>query len=240
MDILVCKEYEEMSHRAAELAADCVREAPEGLFSFPGGDTPLGMVRQFVQMVNAGEVDITRARYVMLDEWVGLGREDKGSCADFTYTHLLDPMGPSFAQTHIINGRAANIEAERQALEKFLYSYGPLTLSVLGIGMNGHLGFNEDGVDFGKDTLVIPLAPVTKEVMGKYFGGDVNPEFGISIGIAQLMKARRVVLIANGAKKAEIVAKAAHGPVSPQVPASVLQKHPNCTFVLDEAAAALL
>ena len=132
------------------------------------------------------------------------------------------------------------MEAERDALNTYFVKYGPLTVSVLGIGMNGHLGFNEDGVSFDLDGHIVPLSEVTKRVMSKYFGEKFHPTHGISQGIRQIMAAERVILIANGAHKADIIHEALTGPVTSSVPASVLQNHPNCYVVLDEAAAVKL
>lgn len=240
MHIVVCKDYEEMSRRAAEIVAEQIKKRPDGLISFPGGDTPLGMVHVFADMVNEGKVDISRTHYVSLDEWVGLSNEDEGSCGLFNQQNLLSRLRHPFAGTHIINGAAEDIESERVALNDYISQYGPLDVSVLGIGMNGHLGFNENGVDFDLDAHIIPLSETTLKVMTKYFGEKFHPTHGISQGIRQIMAAKTVILIANGAHKAEILKKAVHGPVTNEVPASVLQNHPNCYVVADEAAAALL
>lgn len=240
MHIVVCKDYEEMSRRAAEIVAEQVKKRPDGLISFPGGDTPLGMVHVFADMVNEGKVDISRTHYVSLDEWVGLSGEDEGSCGLFNQQNLLSRLQHPFAGTHIINGAAEDIESERVALNDYISQYGPLDVSVLGIGMNGHLGFNENGVDFDLDAHIIPLSETTLKVMTKYFGEKFHPTHGISQGIRQIMAAKTVILIANGAHKAEILKKAVHGPITNEVPASVLQNHPNCYVVADEAAAALL
>lgn len=240
MHIVVCKDYEEMSRRAAEIVAEQIKKRPDGLISFPGGDTPLGMVHVFADMVNEGKVDISRTHYVSLDEWVGLSNEDEGSCGLFNQQNLLFRLQHPFAGTHIINGAAEDIESERVALNDYISQYGPLDVSVLGIGMNGHLGFNENGVDFDLDAHIIPLSETTLKVMTKYFGEKFHPTQGISQGIRQIMAAKTVILIANGAHKAEILKKAVHGPVTNEVPASVLQNHPNCYVVADEAAAALL
>lgn len=240
MHIVVCKDYEEMSRRAAEIVAEQVKKRPDGLISFPGGDTPLGMVHVFADMVNEGKVDISRTHYVSLDEWVGLSGEDEGSCGLFNQQNLLSRLQHPFAGTHIINGAAEDIESERVALNDYISQYGPLDVSVLGIGMNGHLGFNENGVDFDLDAHIIPLSETTLKVMTKYFGEKFHPTHGISQGIRQIMAAKTVILIANGAHKAEILKKAVHGSVTNEVPASVLQNHPNCYVVADEAAAALL
>lgn len=240
MHIVVCKDYEEMSRRAAEIVAEQVKKRPDGLISFPGGDTPLGMVHVFADMVNEGKVDISRTHYVSLDEWVGLSNEDEGSCGLFNQQNLLSRLQHPFAGTHIINGAAEDIESERVALNDYISQYGPLDVSVLGIGMNGHLGFNENDMDFDLDAHIIPLSETTLKVMTKYFGEKFHPTHGISQGIRQIMAAKTVILIANGAHKAEILKKAVHGPVTNEVPASVLQNHPNCYVVADEAAAALL
>ena len=240
MHIVVCKDYEEMSRRAAEIVAEQIKKRPDGLISFPGGDTPLGMVHVFADMVNEGKVDISRTHYVSLDEWVGLSNEDEGSCGLFNQQNLLSRLQHPFAGTHIINGAAEDIESERVALNDYISQYGPLDVSVLGIGMNGHLGFNENGVDFDLDAHIIPLSETTLKVMTKYFGEKFHPTQGISQGIRQIMASKTVILIANGAHKAEILKKAVHGPVTNEVPASVLQNHPNCYVVADEAAAALL
>lgn len=240
MEIIVCRDYEEMSRRAAELTAEGLRRRPDGLLSFAGGETPLGTVHAFADLVNRGEVDISRAHYTSLDEWVGLSNTDEGSCGLFNNQELLARLEKPFAACHIINGAAADMEAERDALNAYFAQYGPLTVSVLGIGMNGHLGFNEDGVSFDLDAHIVPLSETTKRVMSKYFGEKFHPTHGISQGIRQIMAAERVILIANGAHKADIIQKALTGPVTSAVPASVLQRHPNCYAVLDEAAAAKL
>lgn len=240
MEIIVCRDYEEMSRRAAELTAEGLRRRPDGLLSFAGGETPLGTVHAFADLVNRDEVDISRAHYTSLDEWVGLSNTDEGSCGLFNNQELLARLEKPFAACHIINGAAADMEAERDALNAYFAQYGPLTVSVLGIGMNGHLGFNEDGVSFDLDAHIVPLSETTKRVMSKYFGEKFHPTHGISQGIRQIMAAERVILIANGAHKADIIQKALTGPVTSAVPASVLQRHPNCYAVLDEAAAARL
>ena len=175
MEIIVCKDYEEMSRRAAELAAEGLRQRPDGLLSFAGGETPLGTVHVFADMVNRREVDISRAHYVSLDEWVGLSNADEGSCGLFNNRELLARLKKPFAACRIINGAAENMEAERDALNAYFAQYGPLTVSVLGVGMNGHLGFNEDGVSFDLDAHIVPLSETTKRVMSKILWREIPP-----------------------------------------------------------------
>jgi glucosamine-6-phosphate deaminase len=237
MKLVVCKNYGEMSQKAADIAGESISPGEEQLISFPGGDTPLGMVEAFVAMVNNRTVDISRARYVQLDEWVGLGGQDRGSCAGFNRINLLDKLQYPFLDVFLINGLADDIQEECERLNAFIDRFGPLDLSVLGIGLNGHLGFNEDGVDFQKNAHIIPLSDTTKGIMGKYFDRDHILEFGITQGIQQIMAAKKVLLIASGSHKAEILKKAFSGPVTNTVPASILQQHNDCTVISDVDAA---
>jgi glucosamine-6-phosphate deaminase len=227
-----------MSRKAAETAAEGIPPGRESLVSFPGGDTPLGMVNCFAQMVNSGTVDISKTRYVSLDEWVGLGPEDSGSCAWFNRRNLLEKLQNPFLDCHIINGKAGDINEELRLLNDYISRYGPLDVSVLGIGMNGHLGFNEDGVDFDLDAHVCPLSETTRRVMGKYFDKERNPVYGITQGIRHIMAAKKVILIASGPHKAEILRRALAEPVSSAVPASVLRRHADCVVICDREAAA--
>lgn len=240
MEVIVSENYEEMSKQAAWLVAESLVENPTGLLSFPGGDTPLGMVHIFADMVNQGEADISKARYVSLDEWVGLSDTDEGSCGRFNQEHLLGRLKKPFADVHIINGAAEDIKVECENLNHYIDSYGPLEVSVLGIGMNGHLGFNEAGVDFQLNSHIITLDETTKRVMTKYFGEKFHPTKGITQGLAQIMLAKKVILIVSGEHKADILARAMQGEISPEVPASILRNHPNCYIVADSQAAAKL
>ena len=237
MKLIVCKDYDEMSQKAASLAAESIGDAGEKLISFPGGETPLGMVSAFVEMVNSGKADISRTRFVQLDEWVGLGGDEKGSCVHFIKQNLLNRLHYPFLDFHLINALAPEIQKECMHLDDYIERFGPLDLSVLGIGLNGHLGFNEDGVNFENNAHIIPLSGTTKKIMGKYFDRDHPLEYGITQGIKQIMAAKKVILIANGAHKAAILGRAFNGPVTNAVPASVLQDHNNCYIITDVEAA---
>ena len=242
MKVVVAKDYEAMSRYAADLVQECVGKDPQSLVSFPGGDTPVGMLREFVSRVNSGKIDPTGLKFVQLDDWVGIGPKDEGSCSHFVRTQLLEPMNRPFADAFLFDGASTDtIDRQLEEQDDFIRRYGPIAVEVLGIGMNGHLGFNENGVDFSLRSHRTPLSPVTKSVQKKYFGGkDLPLTEGITQGIAQIMESELVILLANGARKAEIVARAITGPVSNEVPASILQKHPNCVWLLDREAAGLL
>lgn len=241
MKIIVAKDYAAMSRAAADLVERLVHEEPEALVSFPGGDTPVGLLEEFCGRVSRGEIDPTGLKFVQLDDWVGIGPDDAGSCSNFIRDKLLRKMAKPFADVFTFDGARADIDQQLAAQDAFIGRYGPISVEVLGIGMNGHLGFNEDGVDFSLRSHRTPLSVTTKGVQKKYFGGrDLPLTEGITQGIAQIMESKTVIVIANGEKKAEIVAKAILEPVTNRVPASVLQGHPNCYYLLDEGAASLL
>lgn len=241
MKVIVTKDYRAMSLRAADLVEAYVERNPEALVSFPGGDTPVGMLAEFVARVNRGQLDPGGLRFVQLDDWVGIGPEDEGSCSHFIRETLLRPMKTPFAQVFTFDGAAPDVDGQLAAQDAFIRRWGPIGAEVLGIGMNGHLGFNEEGVDFSLRSHRTALSAVTRGVQKKYFGGrDLPLTEGITQGIAQIMESRMVILLANGEKKAQIIARALTGPVDSRVPASVLQGHPNCVCVLDRAAASLL
>ena len=236
----ICDNYREMSQKAASLTAGVISADRESLISFPAGDTPLGMIEEFTGMVNSGEADISRTRFISLDEWLSLGPDDEGSCAWFIQTRLLQKLKKPFLDTCIINGQAEDPAAECGRIDAFIEENGPLDLSVLGIGLNGHLGFNEEGVDFKLGAHVNPLSDTTKSVMHKYFPKKHNLDYGITQGLSQIMAAKQVILIASGVHKADILRRALKGPVSPSVPASILQKHQNLIVVADKDAASAL
>ena len=242
MRVVVEKDYEAMSRCATDLVQKAIEKDPQCLVSFPGGDTPVGMLREFVSRVNSRMIDPTGVKFVQLDDWVGIGPQDEGSCSHFVNTQLLTPMHRPFADKFLFDGsRIAAIDCQLKEQDAFIRRYGPIAVEVLGIGMNGHLGFNENGVDFSLRSHRTPLSAVTKAVQKKYFGGRELPlAEGITQGIAQIMESELVILLASGVQKAEIVFKAITGPVTNELPASILQKHPNCIWLLDQDAAGLL
>ena len=149
MRVVVEKDYEAMSRCATDLVQKAIEKDPQCLVSFPGGDTPVGMLREFVSRVNSGMIDPTGVKFVQLDDWVGIGPQDEGSCSHFVNTQLLTPMHRPFADKFLFDGsRIAAIDCQLKEQDAFIRRYGPIAVEVLGIGMNGHLGFNENGWTF--------------------------------------------------------------------------------------------
>ena len=241
MRIMIAKDYASLSRAAADLVEEWARKTPDGLLSIPGGESPAGLAEEFCRRVREGRIDPAGLKFVQLDDWVGIGPEDEGSCSHFLRECLFGGMDKPFADTFTFDGTGPDIDGQLQAQDDFIRRYGPIGMQVLGIGMNGHLGFNEDGVDFSLRSHRMKLSGVTLKVQKKYFGGrDLPLTEGITMGIAQIMESRTVLVLASGEKKADIAAKAIAGPVSNQLPASVLLGHPDCVYLLDEAAASRL
>ena len=202
MQVLVAKNYDAMSRAAADIVEHQIQAEPQALISFPGGDTPVGMLEVFCSKVNRGEIDPAELKFVQLDDWVGIGPDDAGSCSNFIREKLLKKMSKPFADAFLFDGSQSDIDAQLEEQDAFIDRYGPISVEVLGIGMNGHLGFNEDGVDFSLRSHRTPLSATTKSVQRKYFSGqDLPLTEGITLGIAQIMESKTVIVIANGKKK---------------------------------------
>jgi glucosamine-6-phosphate deaminase len=237
MKIYVSRDYQEMSLQAADLITDYVRQKPNSLISFAAGNTPLGTFSRLVEAVRQGKVSFAQCRFVSLDEWVGLNGTDAGSCRQTLDDHFFKPVGIDPRNIHFFDGKCGDPEAECRSMDEFIFAHGQIDFMLLGVGMNGHLGFNEPGVSFDLYSHVTDLDPVTKQVSSKYFQEQKDLQQGITLGIKHIMEADTVIAIADGAKKADIMKAAFRNEVSDQVPASILQRHPNFSLCLDEAAA---
>lgn len=237
MNIQVSPDYDEMSRQTAAFIVDCLRQKPKSLLCLASGHSPTGTFQYLVEYAAAGKADFSQCLFVGLDEWVGLDREKEGSCSHYMHTHLFDPLGIKAEQIVLFEGRSADPEADCKRVDRFISEHGPIDLMLLGIGMNGHIGFNEPGVSFAQYSHCIQLDPITKEVGQKYFDEETKLDKGLTLGLQHVSEARVAVLIANGAQKAAIVARALQGEITSQVPASILQTHPNAFVFLDEAAA---
>ncbi len=240
MQLHISTSYEEMSQAAARFIASYVSRHPEALLCMPSGDTPTGTFRHLIGLVQSGEADLSRCRFVGLDEWVGMNKGDEGSCGYYLYTQLFGPLGISPDKAVFFNGRAAHLDKECRRVDRYVRENGPIGLMLVGIGMNGHIGLNEPGVSFDHYSHTVVLDVLTQAVAQKYFKHETALHEGITLGLRHLTEAGTAVLIANGARKASIVAEALQGEVTDQVPASILQLHPDGHAFLDGEAATLL
>ena len=238
MIIEIAKNYCELSKKAAKKAAGYINNNPDTLVCFAAGDTPLGMFRELVTMQSNGEVDLSSVWYAELDEWMGLGIKDTGSCARVMNDAFFKAV--SKERVHLFDGLDNNTERQCRKMEDWIASHGGIGFTLLGIGMNGHIGFNEPGTPDAEGCFTVALDDVTKEVSRKYFGKELPVTTGITIGWRELLKARAAVLMASGKGKAPIIKTSLQGPITLDVPASLFQKHSALTVMLDEDAAELL
>lgn len=225
---------------AAALVLEHLSRNPRLVLGLPTGNTPIPMYRALVRAHEQGRADFSRATTFNLDEFAGLGKGDPGSYRTFMNAVFFDHVNVSAAREHMPDGRASDWRREIVRYERRIARAGGLDLVVLGVGGNGHLGFNEPGPALEAHTHRVALRPETRRANAHLFGGrwrDV-PSHALSMGIGTILTARHVVLLATGAAKARVVARALTGPVTTELPASLLQVHPDVVVVLDRDAAA--
>lgn len=234
------------AERAAEAAARLVlrrlHDTPDLVLGLPTGSTPVPLYRALVRAYTQGLADFSRATTFNLDEFLGLARDHAGSYRTFMETHFFDHVNLPSRRAHVLDGATSDWKREAARYEAQLAKAGGLDLVVLGIGRNGHLGFNEPAPTLAARTHRVILKPETRRANAALFGGRWRevPREALSMGIGTILSAREVVLIATGRPKARIVARALQGPVTTRVPASLLQVHPNVTVVIDRDAASQL
>jgi glucosamine-6-phosphate isomerase len=232
--------YTIMSSAAAGRVIDLMNHKPESVVCFPSGSSPKGMFDALVTANQNGRVDFSKCVFIGLDEWIGLGAGDDGSCRDLLDRDFLKPVGLRDDQVVFFDGKAFDPQAECDRINKIVESLGGLDLIILGVGMNGHLALNEPGTSWDTYAHISELDPVTVEVGQKYFNQPTTLTRGITVGIRHILEARAAILLASGSAKAPVVRRALAFPVSKDFPATVLQNHLNAEFILDAEAAELI
>jgi glucosamine-6-phosphate deaminase len=229
-----------MSAAAAAIVAERVRAKPEATFLMPTGTTPLGMYRRLVELHREQGLSFAKATFFNLDEYLGIPPDHPASYHVYMEKNFYGPVDADQERVYVPHGSAPNPEAECERYEAAIREVGRIDMCVLGIGRNGHIGFNEPGAPFDSCTRVVRLTESTRRVNAEDFEGSRAPEKAITVGMATIFEAREVLLLASGANKASAVAAAVEGEISDAVPASMLRQHPNATFLLDQEAAAAL
>ena len=241
MRIYECADYRAMSRRAASLIAAQVVLKPEGVLGLATGSTPIGLYSQLVEWYKQGDLSFAGIRSVNLDEYLGLAPTHEQSYRYFMQQNLFDHIDIKPENTHVLNGLAKDPNAECAAYNKLIAELGGIDLQLLGMGHNGHIAFNEPGTPFGSVTHIVDLAESTIRDNSRMFRSiDEVPRQAFTMGLKNIMNAKKILILANGANKAKAVYGLVKGEVTENVPASVLQLHPDCTLVCDEAAASLL
>ena len=236
MRIYKCKNYYEVSRKAANIISAQVIMKPTAVLGLATGSTPVGAYEQLVRWYNKGDLDFSEVTTVNLDEYVGLSPENDQSYRYFMNHNLFAHVNIRKEQTYVPNGLAEDCKAECLAYEARIEALGGIDLQLLGIGGNGHIGFNEPGTAFETMTHIIELKESTRQANARFFESiDQVPTHALTMGLKSIMQAKKILLVAAGSTKAEIIQKALYGPVTPEVPASILQLHPDLTVVYTDS-----
>ena len=239
MKIYKAKDYKDMSRKAANIVSAQVIMKPNCVLGLATGSTPIGTYDQLVEWYNKGDLDFSEVTTVNLDEYKGLPRTNDQSYYYFMHQHLFDRVNIDPERTNVPNGMEPDAEKECGRYEELIRSLGGVDLQLLGLGHNGHIGFNEPGEAFEKETHCVDLTESTIEANKRFFASaDDVPKQAYTMGIKTIMQAKKILIVVNGENKADIVERAFFGPVTPEVPASILQLHNDVTLVGDKAALA--
>ena len=234
------------SHQLAVIASEIIRDVllkkPNLVLGLATGSTPIGLYKALVRMHKEDGLDFSRVTTFNLDEYVNISREHPQSYHTFMAKHFFDHVNISVENQHIPQNTAKNHETFCARYEEAIERVGGIDIQVLGIGTDGHIGFNEVGSSLASRTRIVTLTESTLVANAIHFGGDVStvPEMAITMGIGTIMKVKQCLLLACGTSKSEAIAKAIEGPITVMMPASALQMHPNTVVLIDEAAASNL
>ncbi len=236
----IYKDYHTLSQHSADEIIDLVTKKPEAVVCLASGDTPRLMCKLMTERAIKEKVDFSRCTFIGLDEWVGIPPENEGSCHFFFQTQVFKPLQVSSSQIHLFNALSKDPAQECAVMDKIIREKGGIDLMIVGVGMNGHIGFNEPGTSFDHYSHVIDLDSTTTSVGQKYFAQPVALKQGITLGLKHLLESKKVIVLANGIKKAAIIKKVLEDKVSSETPASIIRLHPLGILMIDEEAASLL
>lgn len=226
---------------ASEIA-EAVRANPRLVLGLPTGRTPIRLYRQMATLHEHGELDLSQVTTFNLDEFVGIDQSDPGSYRTFMQQHLFSRVNIAPERIHFLNGAASDLQAECRRYEAEITAAGGIDLQVLGIGTNGHIGFNEPARSLVARTHLVSLKAETRRSNAGLFGGDVDrvPHQALSMGMVTILHARRIILVATGKSKARCIDRLVSGPLTPKLPASFLQLHREVQLMVDAAAGELV
>ena len=236
--LIVKNDYQEMSYRAACMVAQQILAKEDCVLALPTGQTPIGLYQMLVSFYTQRLLDFSRVVTFNLDEYSGVSANTRSSYAHFMQTHLLNHVNVPLSNIYFLDGNTNSRTAECQRYEDQVSALGGIDLLVLGLGPNGHIAFNEPGTDWATTTHRVTLSQETRRREARRFAsvGD-TPTEGLTMGIKTIMNAKELLLLVSGEAKAEVLAEALQGPITRDVPASVLQLHPRLTVILDKEAA---
>ena len=237
MQICKVKNYQELSRRAANFIAAQVILKPTSVLGLATGSSPIGTYEHLVKMYENGDLDFSQVTTVNLDEYKGLSPENDQSYRYFMNTNLFDHVNIDKTRTFVPNGLEADSDKACSEYNEIIRKQGGVDLQLLGLGHNGHIGFNEPGAAFEKETHCVDLTESTIEANKRFFESEDDvPRQAYTMGIKNIMQAKKILVVVSGEDKADILKEVLYGPITPEVPASILQLHNDVTIVADEAA----
>ncbi|WP_066506762.1 glucosamine-6-phosphate deaminase [Abyssisolibacter fermentans] len=241
MKIIVVDNYNEMSKKAANIIASCIVLKPNSVLGLATGSTPLGVYKELIKLYENSDVDFSNVCTFNLDEYYGITKDNDQSYSYYMKENFFKHVNLKEENTHIPDGTCKNVDTMCQSYEDIIKQHGGIDVQILGIGQNGHIGFNEPDDKFVADTHLVKLKEDTVNANSRFFETieDV-PKEAVSMGIKAIMKAKKIILIANGINKAEAIYKTIKEDVTPEVPASILQFHSDVTVIVDKEAASKL
>ena len=235
MKFITVENYEQLSRQAANIIAAQIITKPNSVLGLATGSSPIGIYDQLVEKYQNGDLDFSEIISINLDEYVGLDETHEQSYRYFMQHYLFDKVNICRENTFVPNGLAADLDKECAEYDARVTNYGGIDLQVLGIGFDGHIGFNEPDDIFVKGTHVIDLHESTIKANARFFASEAEvPRQAVTMGMGGIMQAKKILLIANGQGKKEILQKALFGPITSKIPASLLQLHPNVTVIFSE------
>lgn len=237
--IIKVKDYDEMSDKACEIFVNKLKELEKPVFGLATGDTPNGLYERLIEKYQAKEASFKRATTFNLDEYVGYDKNHPKSYHYYMSERLFNHIDIPLTKAYVPNGAAKDLEEECRRYEREIREAGQIDIQLLGLGNNGHIGFNEPGTPFDSRTEVVKLADSTRQSNSRFFSSiDKVPEYAISMGIGTIMEGKEILLIVSGSHKADILASVLNSEVSEDFPATILHRHDNVTIIADEAALA--
>ena len=241
MELIVVKDYEEMSKKAAAIMSSQVLLKKDSVLGLATGDTPLGMYKELINKYKKNEIDFSKVKTFNLDEYYGVDRNNSQSYYFYMMNNFFKYINIDMSNINIPDGTAQNVEKECINYDRKIKEADGMDLQILGIGVNGHIGFNEPNVSFEAQTHLVSLDDKTIKSNARFFNSiDEVPVKAISMGIKTILQSKKIILLASGESKAKAIYNTVKGKISPETPASILQLHQDATIILDEKAANLI